>query len=438
MSVAPRPLNTPRFAAIKRRPRSIKKARIDWLSPKPLFITIMLLGVLLPAGPFLRYEDTFSVFWPFEFYQKNKTVTQAILIYALITACFVLGYGRGKARDAQDNVLIVKDSRFISRTAIAAAFALSILFVILYTVGGISALLLGSSDRTRAFAGIQGLFLAINVLVSICIIWYIRLLNNRKTLFEKGLFVVFLLTATVIISLQGQKSTLFIFVGTLAVIYHSRVNQIRLSQLIVGVVGLFIILMAYHIYKQEYLVLGRVVSVSGGTQFWSSVYDFLNGQIFGNFMQLQTMSVLIEGMPLPLSFQYGATYINGALLIVPRAFFPTKPLPTTGTFTEAFWPETWHELGTTLPPGIFGEAYINFGALGAIGSGLLFGYILGRIHGNYLKNRNSDMALIYYAVMVASMLHYFRGELPSVTYLVLSIAIPCRFFMIALPSGARR
>lgn len=402
---------------------------VDWIAPKSLLFIIMLLGVFLPAYSFLRYEDWFSVVWPFPFFQKNKTVFQAIAIYTSILVLFFFGYNYGRNRAKYSRTLLIDDGNFVRYSTILIAAGLTIFLTILYFIGGIFNLLAGSSDRTREFAGIQGLFLILNILISVSLVWYIRILKERRTLFEVALFVLFLAVSIVILSFQGQKSTIFIDISAMAVIYNVRRRKITLPEMLIGSSILFIVLMAYHIYKQEYLVLGRVVSISSGSQFWSSTYDFLVQQVFGNFMQLQTMSVLIEGMPTPLPYQYGFTYIAGLLLLIPRALFPTKPLPSTGIFTEAFWPAAWRDLGTTLPPGIFGEAYMNFGPIGAVIAGFIAGVVMGRLHGKYLVDKKNDMALIYYAVMVAAMLHFFRGELASVLYLVLSIALPCRIFM---------
>lgn len=414
-----------------------RRKGVDWLTPKPLFLIIILLGVFLPSYSFLHYEDWFSVVWPFAFLQKNGTVFKAIAIYTSILVLFSIGYNMGRSRTRLGKSLSINDSNFLKSAFLLVSVGMTILLLILYFVGGLSNLLAGASDRTREFAGLQGLFLVLNILISVSLVWYIRILKERRILFEKTIFVLFLLASMTILALQGQKSTIFINITALAVIYNIKRRNITLPEVLTGSFMLFVALMAYHIYKQEYLVLGRVVSVSSGDQFWSSAYDFLVQQVFGNFMQLQTMSVLIEGMPAPLDYQYGYTYFAGLLLLVPRAFFPAKPLPSTGIFTEAFWPAAWHDLGTTLPPGIFGEAYMNFGLAGAVVAGLFAGFVMGRLHGKYLLDTGNDMALIYYAVMVAAMLHFFRGELASVLYLVLSIVLPCRIFMSSSLRSAR-
>jgi oligosaccharide repeat unit polymerase len=383
----------------------------------------------MPVAPFLRFDDSFSIAWPFAFFDKTKSVINAICIYTGVALMFIIGFNRATAKNSKSTVIKIDDKNFVSRFMFLTTIGFFSFFLIIYFIGGFSNILQGASDRTRAFAGLQGLFLVLNILISVAIGWYVRILNRQRSLSEKVLFVLYTLLAVGITAVQGQKSTIFIAIAAMAVIYNCKVRRIRIQTIIIGVVVMFIVLMAYHVYKQEYLVLGRVVSISEGSQFWSSTYDFLNSQVFGNFMQLQTMSVLLEGMPVPLEYQYGYTYVAGLLLLVPRSIFPDKPLPSTGIFTEAFWPAAWRDLGTTLPPGVFGEAYMNFGVYGAIGAGLIAGYVMGRVHKRYKQNPNSDMALVYYAIMVASMLHFFRGELASVAYLVFSMALPCRVLM---------
>lgn len=415
----------------------VKREGLDWLRPDIVFMAIMLFGVIMPIVPFYNYEDSFSVFWPFYFFEKNDVILRAVSIYIGVAIFFQIGYRFAIVKSKSPGKVYFDERFFITKSIFLSIIGFLSFVIILYFAGGVSGLLEGSSDRTRAFAGLQGLFLVMNVLVSVSIAWLVRLTKKRRGLFEVTLYIIYTAFIIALIALQGQKSTIFIIAVTSAVILNVRVKKIGIVPISIFSVLLFLALMAYHIFKQEYLVLGRIVSISGGEQFWSSLSDFLNQQIFGNFMQLQSMSVLIEGMPDPLEFQYGQTYLAGLLLLVPRFIFPDKPLPSTGVFTEAFWPDAWRSLGTTLPPGVFGEAYMNFGTLGALVLGLLGGFMMGRLRKGLTVNPSCDMALINYAVAVASMLHFFRGELASVAYLALSIALPCRFLMKSAAASAR-
>ncbi|KTE26273.1 MULTISPECIES: O-antigen polymerase [unclassified Sphingopyxis] len=399
--------------------------RIDWLSPKPLFLIILLLGVYVPAYAFLKYDDWFSKIWPFLFFNKLKTTLEVMGIYAAVAATFVVAHRRAVRKPYTGAIRPIQHHIFHRLNFILIGAGLGTIGLILFFVGGIGGLLEGASDRTRAFAGIQGLFLFLNTLASAIIVWSLRLMTRPTLLSEKVSFLGFLMVALLILALQGQKSTLFILIAAVGIIFHVRIRRFTLPEILIATFALYCALMSYHIYKQEYLVLGRVVSLSSGGQFWDTFYQFLNQQFFGNFMQLQTMAVLVEGMPIPLQYQYGATYWAGITLLIPRSLYPDKPLPSTGTFTEAFWPDAWRATGTTLPAGVFGEGYMNFGIAGALFVAWIAGTFYGRIECRRKADVDDDFGLILYAVMVAAMLHYFRGELASVTYTALSIVLPC-------------
>lgn len=401
--------------------------RIDWLSPKPLFLIILTLGVYLPTFSFLRFEDSFSRVWPFLFFNKTATVMEALLIYTGVAIAFCVAHGRALKKPYSKNIRIINEKTFGLRMFVMVGVGLFSISAIIYFVGGIGQLLAGASDRTRAFSGLQGLFILLNILAAAAVGWLLRLTSRPTRLSEKLTFALFMLGALGVLALQGQKSTLFILIGALAIIFNARVRRFRAVEIVVGAVILYVGLMSYHIYKQEYLVLGRVASLGSGEQFWDTVYTFMNDQFFGNFMQLQTMSVLIEGTPHPLEYQYGYTYWSGLLLLIPRSLFPGKPLPSTGIFTEAFWPDMWRVAGTTLPAGVFGEGYMNFGIAGALGLAWLAGHIYGRIERRHRDHPADDFGLAIYAVMIAAMLHYFRGEVASVSYAAASIFLPILF-----------
>lgn len=406
--------------------------RVDWLSPIPIFVFIVLLGVVAPVFSFLDYTDSFSVTWPFLFVNKAATARTAIAIYVAASIVFIAACRKGiaspgKVPDHPRQVL--PPGQFHIAAAVLGGVTLLVFGFLVVSFGGIGEILAGSSDRTRAFAGFQGLFLALDIGIAVALMWFIHLLRNATGLADWIAFVGFALIAVLIVALQGQKSTIFIVVAAFAVIYNRRVRRIGPLPLLFGIVATFVALMVYHVYKQEYLVLGRVVSFSGGKQFWSSFTDFLNTQLFGNFMQVQTMSVLIEGMPEPLPFQYGQTYVAGFLTLIPRAIFPNKPLPSTGTFTQAFWPDQWNNFGTTLPAGVFGECYMNFGVPGVLVGAAVFGWAVGRIYGRHLRMPDDDLRMLDYAIALAALLHFFRGEFSAVVILILSITLPARLLV---------
>ncbi|MEN5304350.1 oligosaccharide repeat unit polymerase [Pseudomonas sp. TWI628] len=405
-----------------------KKTGFDCFSASFFFFVIWCVGVLVPLYPFLMSIDGFSLFWDFSFVDKDSAVNEALLIYGA-ALLFVLA-GASLGRRSQLNFpsrsrLIVRPRFLMQRSLLLTLAGLLAFGMILVVLGGLSGLLQGASDRIRAFAGLNGLFLLQNLLLSVSLAWYIRLTGEQKRAHgERLMFWVYFLGALFVCALQGQKSTIFIAVLSLMVIRHYRVKRINLIKgAILGVV-MFVSLMAYHVFKQEYLATGKFFFLKDDQGVLLSFFNFLITQFTGNLMQLQTMTVLVDAMPDGLPWQNGSTLLMIVLILIPSTLFPDKPLTAAGVFTGAFWPDKWLLEGTTLPPGVFGEFYMNFGIVGVLLGGLVLGFVWGRLYGAVINNPHNDRALGAYALAIASMLHLFRGELSSVLLLVASIWLP--------------
>jgi oligosaccharide repeat unit polymerase len=304
-------------------------------------------------------------------------------------------------------------------------------------LGGSDQLVEATSNRTRAFAGLNFVILLQNGFLSVGIAWAL-MLTNRRYRFSKldiALFGVYVIFSIGIIALQGAKATIFVYILALAVIWHYRVKSFSAVKLLVWGAVLFVLLMIYHVIKQEYLVVGYFVFRQYGSNLFTAFLKFLYLQFTGNMMQLQALAVLIDAMPHGLPFLHGRTLLMIALIWVPSAFFPGKPLTAPGVFTMAFWPEAWLQQGTTLPPGYFGEMFMNYGWFGLIGGGLLAGYLYGRSYRAMSARPDCDLTLGRHALFLSLLLHYFRGEVASVTVLFLTVYVP--FWLIIKFSSPR-
>jgi hypothetical protein len=198
-----------------------------------------------------------------------------------------------------------------------------------------------------------------------------------------------------------------------------------LKALGLGVV-LFVALIAYHVLKQEYLVIGRVVSLDNSEQLLPAVERLLSVQWTGNLMELQGLATLMDGIPEHLDYQYGKTLLMTILIWVPSALFADKPLTAPGVFTNAFWPDQWALNGTTMPPGYIGEWFMNFGWVGIVIGALVAGHCYGSSMRRLVKNPSCDLTLGRHSMFIAVLLHFFRGEIASVVLLLISIYLPFR------------
>ncbi|ORT71901.1 oligosaccharide repeat unit polymerase [Pseudomonas mosselii] len=405
-----------------------RNASFDCFSASFFFFVIWCAGVLVPLYPFLKSFDGFSLIWGFNFVDKNSAVIKALLLYAAALVLVLAGSYLGQKfqlNHPSRSRYILEPKRLLQLSLLFTLAGVLAFVTLLILLGGLSGLLQGASDRIRAFAGLNGLFLLQNLLLSVSLAWYIRLTGElNKSKLERSLFWLYFIGSILICALQGQKSTIFIAVLSLLVVRHYRVKPVSLIKGAVLGVVMFVSLMAYHVFKQEFLVTGTISFFNEDQSVFSSLINLLVIQFTGNLMQLQTMSVLIDAMPEGLPWQNGSTLLMIALILVPSALFPGKPLTAAGVFTGAFWPNMWLLQGTTMPPGVFGEFYMNFGFVGVLLGALLLGFVWGRLYGAVVGNPQSDRALGIYALTIASMLHLFRGELSSVLLLLASIWLP--------------
>lgn len=395
------------------------------------FMVIWFAGVIVPLYPFIMGFDGFSLYWNFNYSDKSSSIDYAVLLYVLALVFVLMGCWLGRKTHLNFPVrvrYIVSSRIFSQRSTIFTLMALLAFAAILIILGGVWGLLYGASDRIRAFAGLNGLFLLQNLFLSVSLAWFIRLTGSKKrTLSERFCFWLYFFSGLFICALQGQKSTIFIIVLAMIVVRHYRVKSVNLIKGAVLGGVMFVSLMAYHLFKQEFLVAGKFFFINEEQGVFLSFIHFLATQFTGNLMQLQTMTVLVDAMPERLEWQNGTTLLMLVLILIPSGLFPDKPLTAAGVFTEAFWPDKWLLQGTTMPPGIFGELYMNFGTLGVLFGGFFLGLIGGRLYGAVIYNPQSDRALGLYALAVASLLHLFRGELASVALLIASILIPFLF-----------
>jgi len=407
---------------------SAKKRSFDCFSAGFFFLVIWFAGVIVPLYPFIMGFDGFSQFWEFDFADKSGSIDATLLLYTAALLFVLLGcyLGRKTQFAAPTKVRYIASARIFSqRSFVLTVIALLAFTMILVVLGGVSGLLQGASDRIRAFAGLNGLFLLQNLFLSVSLAWFIRLTRGEKRkLSERFCFWLYFFVGLFICALQGQKSTIFIIVLSLIIVRHYRVQRVSLVKGAVLGFVMFVSLMIYHLLKQEFLATGKFFFINEEQGVFLSFVNFLATQFTGNLMQLQTMTVLVDAMPHGLEWQNGTTLLMIVLILIPSGLFPDKPLTAAGVFTGAFWPDKWLMEGTTLPPGIFGELYMNFGFFGVLFGGLFLGLLWGRLYGAVIYNPKSDRALGVYALAVASMLHLFRGELASVALLVASILIP--------------
>ena len=130
---------------------------------------------------------------------------------------------------------------------------------------------------------------------------------------------------------------------------------------------------------------------SGYVIFGKVLYDYQNGSEFG--------------------FQYGKTYIPGLIFWIPRSIWPSKPI-TGGGIATFIWYNTT-EAPSNVSPSPIGEAYINFGFLGAIFIPFLAGWFVRGFNNYLINNQSSEVLWLVWFAVAPDYATQWRGDFTS-------------------------
>lgn len=131
------------------------------------------------------------------------------------------------------------------------------------------------------------------------------------------------------------------------------------------------------------------------------VHTFSGGDLGYTIFLRRAMEIYPDREP----YLNGQSYYRLLFLPVPRKIWPSKPENTQRIFARALDPELGRQ-GVTIPPGIVGDLYINFGKLGVIGM-LAFGFIF------RFERYRSIGSLIFVAACGGWLFHFTRGALTN-------------------------
>jgi len=411
---------------------TLSRRRADWLGIPVIVGVVAVFGYVVPVYDVMRQTDLFFLRYPGGVHTLRSSLEQALLMAFLGVAAFAAGWYTAETPAAAPAYTVRWRPAALTMLGIAYTVAGLALFSIgVALVGGPRAVLGALNDRLRLTQGLNYLFQATVLLVVVSVVWFTRLLTTGRSL-RSWPFWIYTMGAFGVSALQGSKSILFVFVLTLALLYHRLRARIRGALAVIGGAISFVALTAYALFAREFLAVGQLVSLTS----WdlASVFNAIRIEFVGNFIQLQTMIVLVGRVPHDLPYQLGRTYLATATMPVPRGLWPDKPLPSTGVFTLAFWPDSWLLNGTTLPPGLFGEFYLNFGWIGVVLGAFLFARLGRRLLARHAAAPLDPRRVLLYALFVAMAAHYIRGDF-AVTVGLLELLLPT---LVLLHFGTRR
>ena len=411
----------------------IWRRKLYVLEPLIIFSLYIFLGYISPIPSFVVGSDVFTHLFGATFYTDlNKSLSWALVIVILGVIGFYLGHAAVRFRRRNPSEVPGSErpfnwnrERLLTIGIIYTVAGISLFGVGVVLLGGFNALLAGLYDRLRLFAGLNYFIQSINLLAVVSLIWWVYLLREGRQ-FRSIAFWVYSVFALLLGCLQGNKSFLFIVVLSGAVLYHILHKKIAPLTAAAGAVVVFFVLTIFALFSREYLSNGHFTTIDPNN-LSETLPTALETEYGGNFIQIQALTLLVDRMPADLPYQHGTTYLSLFTLVVPRALWPGKLLPSTGVFTLAFRPQLWLDQGTTVPPGLMGEMYMNFGAAGVFVGMLLSGILIGRAVGYVEQHPNHPRPVLVYALLTATLPHYLQGDFVGGTAMFAIFILPLLF-----------
>ncbi|MGB3610961.1 MAG: O-antigen polymerase [Cellvibrio sp.] len=234
-------------------------------------------------------------------------------------------------------------------------------------VGGISQMLSGISDRSETFKGIGFLrnFAQFGTISAICL-----LILKKRCL---AIFVVlFSFFATA--SFGGRAAA---FIGVLIPFFFAynytvrRLPKVWIYSLAL-MAAIFVVGMERFKYANADFSVDRVKAISSLSRGMADI-----------------MPSMLHALDIgDLNYQYGRTFSNVFVVLIPRKIWPDKPeglgedaLLGRALIGEEYW---------GLPPGPYGVGYLNFGSFGVVLLGAIAGLLSGALYKAYLSNVKED------------------------------------------------
>ena len=198
-------------------------------------------------------------------------------------------------------------------------------------------------------------------------------------------------TALAAVGTQLRMFAAFTFVSGIVLVLALR--RPRRRHVVVGVavaaIGAFALGFAQQVREYTHVVsTPDAVRLTAETPLWSSYVSDLS--TFDHFVAVQQV------VPASVAYLGGSSLLEIPQALVPRSFWPTKPLGFDHQVTELLYPGA----DTGIPISIQGELYWNGGIPFVLAGCLVFGLLCGRLVRVSLDFPRGRIALLAYALVV--------------------------------------
>ncbi|HYE32174.1 MAG TPA: O-antigen polymerase [Methylomirabilota bacterium] len=365
-------------------------------------IYYVLKGIPIAWGEPSRITAQFTGF------ELERSYLKVLLLVGVGLACLFIGYrfgitlkqpqgGQQKPTPAQPRVFMFAALTILSLISLVGVLRTLDFDVLALIKDPFKRTYLSESGVETGFGGV---FFALLEIFGVLIVAGLSCARPRSTkaiLFWVGAGALVL---GVYFLLKSRAQFLGVVIACMFVV-HYKIRRINFKLMTAFLVGA--ILYAYTVSEWRY-VSGMSPEADLGTRV-AGLAENVSFEDFGDFILGSDLSdihtfVLIENTYGVLTeYHYGGTLLRIVTQLIPRAFWPDKPYDL-GVELEQLWrPGS----ASGIPPGLFGEMYMNFGSIGVVFGSLLCG-LLAALLFRKLVLSGSHIGLVIYAVILPRIL----------------------------------
>ncbi len=401
------------FAEIKS-----NKRHLDLFAPPIVFSVIFLLQYIIPIFLIMfkknyinHYYAEFFIYYPI----SSNSLNEAIVFSSIGFISFFLGYlfpslpkTNNHNQYKKVNLSYISDSYKVKIIITAYSLMSMLLLFFMFKRMGFKNIIMNLSNRLFLLEG-SYYFEFSYILLSVNS--YLILLIKKRNTF---LSIFFILLSILVAGLFGSRQAIIAPLMIYMFLYNYWVRELHKKEIFILLLIVSTLYISLHMLE-ELIVLGKILSNPYGSS--NLIDSVLNRITAGNLIGIQQLSLIIEGVKHTHQLFLGKTFSELFVFFIPRRLFPFKPTSPAGMLTKTFLPDLYRA-GTTLPPTLIGEFYMNFSLFGIVFGMFVFG-LLYRIFYRAVIAVGDFKHIFVYSILITFMYAWIRGETFSPTVLAL-------------------
>lgn len=385
-----------------------------------LFVSLFSLPLPIRAWMTMEIEGNVSPHLP----QFASYIPAALALTALSLPMFAIGYYSRLARSLCERIpLLAERGLRGTRFAVLALvlFASLLIYLLTEEVGGIMQFLMLGYNSSEATFGRGYLAVGFPWLIVAMVALLDRYAIGRQKI--DLLLVGALLVANLGIHIiTGNRNMLMYMAIVIGIFIHFRIRRLSLKILlpiaVAGFVGLNIVgLLRTSNYDSlsEFMERSLNSAESIGEGSAGILYTLSIGEFVVPF---ETLPQMIRTIGITEWPWMGWSYLRAPVYFIPSVIFSDRPLPLANWYMENYYGG-----GYGLNEGrqfyFLAEAYLNFGPIGVLLNGAIWGVLWGAFHKWMLRGRDRYGTVLIYALSVGYMYRCISGD-----FVTLLVGIP--------------